>query len=160
MAGPSLVSAATLLAEIGSQVGTRLAERRQSLRVDADPALWLEVEDAARRLLVELVGVASQSAPPECELLLAAARGPARVTAVGTGEIVVRWQLALADAPSREPHRVVVPLRPARRTAQAWIRSRESQRLLERFRRAGWQLALDAVGSEQEIRARASRAPG
>ena len=151
-AGSALVKATDVLADVADRVGSCLAERRQSLLLDADPESWLSFEEPTRERLAELVRFASRYAPVGCELLLAAARPDGRLAVAGAGRIVLRWQLDL-DARSQAKGENVIPMRAEPRTVEALLSRSEVRGLVGAFSETGVGLAFDVLGEDEEIRA-------
>ena len=150
MVDASLERAAGVLDDVAARVRGTLAGREQTLRLDADPEAWLAIEAVERERVAELVRLASGHAPPDSELLLAAARPIGRVALAGAGRLVLRWQTAFGAPPDADSGNVI-PLRAALGTPEALLASRPVRALVAGFAEGGFTLDFEVLGEGAEI---------
>ena len=127
-------------------------KRRLVLRREFGDGLWMRHDSASEAALKRLFLFVFATVPDDCEIYLAATRRPVPVSALGSGILSFRWQVAGRE--SRAPGNRPTPIRPVPGDATKHVDSRAARDLAIAFSRADWEFELSTTADDRELRAR------
>ncbi len=122
-------------------------------RLEIDPALALDPEDALFSACARLFAFVRESAAPGSDVDVELSRPGRRLHIATACALSVRWIVADDEAVSGD----AIPIRPRTRDARSLADSRDAGDLAAAFRRAGFAFHLATAGEGRELWARASR---
>jgi hypothetical protein len=124
-----------------------LERRGLRLHRELDDRFMIERAPDIDAAFTALMGFVLRSVPDGCEIYLAASRHVAPVSRLGSGQFVLRWQIADHDDcfPTAQ-HGRVVALRPSSAAESFSAQAGSARRIREAFDAAGWDFSLDHLG--------------
>ncbi|HPG24377.1 MAG: hypothetical protein H6748_17155 [Spirochaetaceae bacterium] len=132
-----------------------LAARRIRVHLECDPVDEPPATGPAITALDALVRFVLDTTPDGCEVYVATRGDPGAPVASGSGEIVVRWQVA----GERVADRGIVPIRPLPGDADRHATSRRARRVVALFEALAWELSLGSTPGGGELLARVRIGP-
>lgn len=142
------------LTELLGPYAVEIQERSLVVHSELDSRFQMRRDPLLEAALERLFRFVFSTLPNGCEIYLASARTIASVTALGSGTLTLRWQVA---GNSRRPAQgEATAIRPIAGGAAIHAQSNAAAELGQAFCEAGWTLDLDATSGDQELWLRAS----
>jgi hypothetical protein len=130
-----------------------IRERSLMLHSELDSRFQMRRDPLLETALERLFRFVFSTLPNGCEIYLASSPTIAPVTALDSGTLTLRWQVAGEARPS--PGGEVVAIRPIVGGAAFHARSRAARELAQSFSGAGWTFDLEATNGDRELWLRA-----
>ncbi|HEB89325.1 MAG TPA: hypothetical protein ENI85_07120 [Deltaproteobacteria bacterium] len=152
MKAEDLVPCETWIEALLAPHAIEVRERGLVLRRDFGDRPWMRRGSASEAALKRLFLFVFATVPDGCEIYLATLRSPAPVSALGTGMLALRWQVAGRE--NRGSGDGPIALRPVAGDATKHVDSRSARDLALAFSRADWDFELSRTADDRELWAR------